>query len=114
MSPIAHLFMACAVAKLCTFTSLTKGERAIVTLASVVPDVDGVGIIAERLTPNWPHPLNWRSDDAEAFAAHRKMGGQRRNVFSFKVEGHRALALDLDTGRSQMFGPAGAVQTIRE
>ena len=33
-----------------------------VTVASVVPDVDGLGIIAERLTQNSAHPLNWWSD----------------------------------------------------
>ena len=33
-----------------------------VTWASVVPDVDGLGIIVERLTQNSLHPLNWWSD----------------------------------------------------
>ena len=41
--------------------SLTKRERAMVTWAGVVPDLDGVGIIAERLTQNSAHPLNWWS-----------------------------------------------------
>lgn len=39
--------------------SLNRRERAMVTLASVVPDVDGLGIIADRLTQNSQHPLNW-------------------------------------------------------
>ena len=42
--------------------SLTKRERAMVTLASVVPDLDGLGIIPERLTQNSVRPLNWWSD----------------------------------------------------
>jgi hypothetical protein len=42
--------------------SLTKRERAMVTWASVVPDVDGLGIIAEKLTQNSAHPLNWWSE----------------------------------------------------
>jgi len=42
--------------------SLTKRERAFVTWASVVPDVDGLGIVAERLTQHWAHPLDWWSD----------------------------------------------------
>lgn len=33
-----------------------------VTWASIVPDVDGLGIIAERLTRNSHHPLTWWSD----------------------------------------------------
>lgn len=45
-----------------TAPSLTKRERAFVTWASVVPDVDGLGIIAERLTQHSSHPLNWWSD----------------------------------------------------
>ena len=42
--------------------SLDRKERALVTWASVVPDVDGLGIIAERLTQNSAHPLNWWSE----------------------------------------------------
>jgi inner membrane protein len=42
--------------------SLNKRERARVTWASVVPDVDGLGIIAERFTQNSRHPLNWWSN----------------------------------------------------
>ena len=60
MSPITHLLMGWAVANTCP--SLTKRERAFVTWASVVPDIDGLGILAERLTRNSPYPLNWWSD----------------------------------------------------
>ena len=42
--------------------SLGKRDRAIVTLASVVPDLDGLGIVVERLTQNSSHPLYWWSD----------------------------------------------------
>ena len=42
--------------------SLNKRERALVTWASVVPDIDGLGIIADRLTRNSNHPLNWWGD----------------------------------------------------
>ena len=42
--------------------TLTKRERAMVTWASVVPDVDGLGIIAERLTEHSANPLNWWSE----------------------------------------------------
>ncbi len=60
MSPITHFLMGWAVAS--SAPSLTKRERAMVTWASVVPDVDGLGIVAERLTQNSAHPLNWWSD----------------------------------------------------
>jgi hypothetical protein len=60
MSPITHFFMGWAVAN--AAPSLTKRERAMVTWASVVPDIDGLGIVAERLTQNSSHPLNWWSE----------------------------------------------------
>src|SRR5262245_19680544 len=60
MSPITHFLVGCAVANCAT--SLNKRERAMITWASVVPDVDGLGIIAERLTRDSEHPLTWWSD----------------------------------------------------
>ena len=60
MSPITHFFMGWAVAS--AVPSLTKRDRAFVTWASVVPDIDGLGIIAEKLTQNSSHPLNWWSN----------------------------------------------------
>jgi hypothetical protein len=60
MSPITHFFMGWAVAN--AVPSLTKRDRAFVTWASVVPDIDGLGIIAEKLTQHSSHPLNWWSN----------------------------------------------------
>ncbi len=60
MSPVTHFFMGWAVAN--TVPSLTKRDRALVTWASVIPDIDGLGIVAEVLTRNSPHPLTWWSD----------------------------------------------------
>ena len=60
MSPITHFFMGWAVAN--SAPSLGKRDRALVTWASVVPDLDGLGIIADRLTRNSSHPLNWWGD----------------------------------------------------
>src|SRR5258708_39894224 len=60
MSPITHFFIGWAVAN--SVPSLTKRERAMVTWASVVADVDGLGIFAEQLTQHSAHPLNWWSD----------------------------------------------------
>jgi hypothetical protein len=42
--------------------SLSKRDRAIVTWSSVAPDLDGLGIVAEKLTQNSAHPLDWWSD----------------------------------------------------
>ncbi|MBI3875182.1 MAG: metal-dependent hydrolase [Verrucomicrobia bacterium] len=41
---------------------LGRHDRALVTLAGVVPDADGLGIIAEIATRGSSHPLNWFSD----------------------------------------------------
>ena len=60
MSPITHFLMGWAVVS--TAPSLTKRERAIVTWASVVPDLDGLGIVAEVATRHSQHPLNWWSE----------------------------------------------------
>ena len=60
MSPITHFLMGWAVAN--SAPSLSKRERALVTWASVVPDIDGLGIIADRLTRYSNHPLNWWGD----------------------------------------------------
>ena len=59
MSPITHFLMGWAVAN--SGPSLTKRERAFVTWASVIPDVDGLGIVAEWATRHSEHPLNWWS-----------------------------------------------------
>jgi inner membrane protein len=60
MSPITHFLTGWAIANITP--SLTKRERATVTWAGVIPDIDGLGIIAETLTRNSNHPLNWWSD----------------------------------------------------
>jgi len=57
VSPVTHFFTGWALAN--SATSLDRRERALVTWASVVPDLDGLGIIADRLTRNSAHPLNW-------------------------------------------------------
>lgn len=58
MSPITHFFtgwvLGCAAGS-------SRRERAIITLAAVVPDVDGLGIIPELLTRHSRHPLLWFS-----------------------------------------------------
>ena len=56
MSPITHVLTGWMVANL---ARLDRKDRAIVTLACVVPDIDGLGIIPELLTRNSSHPLLW-------------------------------------------------------
>lgn len=58
MSPVTHFFTGWVFAN---SASLGRRDRALVTLACVVPDVDGLGIVAEYLTRNSQHPLEWFS-----------------------------------------------------
>lgn len=58
MSPVTHFFTGWVLANC---ACLDRRDRAIVTLACVVPDVDGLGIIPELLTRNSAHPLLWFS-----------------------------------------------------
>ena len=56
MSPVTHLLVGWTVAN---SAPLNRRERALVTIAGVIPDVDGLGIVADLLTRNSNHPLEW-------------------------------------------------------
>jgi len=58
MSPVTHFLTGWILAN---SASLSRRERALVTLSGVVPDIDGLGIVAEYLTRNSRHPLEWFS-----------------------------------------------------
>ena len=59
MSPVTHFLSGWVLANV---TPFDRRDRAIVALACVVPDVDGLGAIPEVLTKNSAHPLTWFSD----------------------------------------------------
>jgi hypothetical protein len=59
MNPITHFLSGWALANT---APLERRDRAIVTLACVIPDIDGAGIIPEFLTRNSSHPLTWGSE----------------------------------------------------
>ena len=59
MHVISHFFLGWIVA---TADHLDQRERAMVTIAGVIPDIDGIGIIAELLTWNSNHVLWWYHD----------------------------------------------------
>jgi inner membrane protein len=56
MSPVTHFFTGWVLANC---AELNRKDRALVTFACVIPDVDGLGIIPEMLTRNSAHPLLW-------------------------------------------------------
>jgi hypothetical protein len=58
MSPVTHFFTGWVFANC---FGLERRDRALVTVACVAPDIDGLGIIPELLTRNSAHPLLWFS-----------------------------------------------------
>jgi len=59
VSPVTHFFIGWAVANA---AELDKRERAMVAVAGIAPDVDGLGIVAELLTKDSETPLLWWSE----------------------------------------------------
>lgn len=56
MSPVTHFLTGWVIAN--SVPSLKTRDRALITLAGVVPDVDGLGIVPELLTRHSTHPLD--------------------------------------------------------
>jgi hypothetical protein len=59
MNPITHFLVSWGVANV---KPLERRDRALVTIAGVLPDLDGFGIIPELLTRNTKYPLFWWTD----------------------------------------------------
>ncbi len=60
MSPVTHFLTGWLVAN--ASEQFNQRERTIITLASVVPDLDGIGIVADFLTSRSADPLSLFSD----------------------------------------------------
>ena len=58
MNPVSHLLTGWVVANT---ADLSARDRALVTLAGVLPDIDGLGYAAEILTEHTTSPLLWYS-----------------------------------------------------
>ena len=71
MSPITHFLAGWLVANT---VELDRRERACVTLAGVVCDADGLGIVAELATRNSAHSLTWWSDYHHVFGHNLPFG----------------------------------------
>lgn len=59
MSPVTHFLFGWAVANV--DPRFSTRERAAITIAGVIPDIDGLGVVAEVLTRHTSHPLLWFS-----------------------------------------------------
>ena len=60
MNPITHALTGWCLAE--SVPGLSRRGRALVTLAAVAPDLDGLGVIAELATWGSNHPLRWWTD----------------------------------------------------
>ena len=58
MSPVTHFLLGWVTANA---AQLNRRERAVVTIAGIIPDADGFGIAAEIATHDSAHPLMWWS-----------------------------------------------------
>jgi inner membrane protein len=112
MNPLTHALLGWTLAQV---VPLTRRDRALVTLAGVVPDIDGLGVVAELLTRDRANPLLWWSEYHHVLAhnldgalvvtiaviclAHRRWVGAALACTSF----HLHLLGDLVGGR----GPDG-------
>lgn len=90
MNPVTHFLVSWGVANAVV---LDRRDRAIVTLAGIAPDLDGLGAIPELLTRNSAHSLDWFS------RYHHVLG---HNVgFALVVTGASLLLAPLEDGRPQ-------------
>ena len=56
MNPVSHFLIGWGVANT---ADLNRRDRAAVTVAGIIPDIDSLGIIAEKLTLDSDRPLLW-------------------------------------------------------
>jgi len=66
MSPVTHFLAGWVLANA---SPLNRRERIAVTVASIAPDIDGLGAIPELLTRTSAHPLLWFSEYHHALHA---------------------------------------------
>ena len=59
MSPVTHFLAGWMIGQA---AKLSRRDRAWVTVAGIIPDADGLGVIVEVATRNRAHPLTWWSD----------------------------------------------------
>ncbi|MBI3037489.1 metal-dependent hydrolase [bacterium] len=76
MNPITHALLGWTISH-----PLLKSKRdiALVTLGSVIPDIDGAGIIADFFSQSWPQPLSLYSD------YHHTLGHNLFAAFLFSI-----------------------------
>jgi len=85
LNPVTHFLTGWVVAN--ASPSLNLKERVVITVAGVVPDIDGLGAIPELITRNSAHPLAWFS--LYHHQLHSLAFGLLVAAVSFTVANHR-------------------------
>ncbi len=97
MSPGAHLLASWAVANA---SGLARRERRLVTLAGVIPDLDGVGVVADILN-------GWRGVESDVFQRYHHLWAHNALAGLFL-----ALAVALLASRQRMKAAGLALATF--
>ncbi len=91
MNPVTHLLVGWTVANT---TTLTPRDRALVTVAGVIPDVDGFGMVTDFLTRNSAQPTEWWGEFHHVLA-HNLGFGLSVGVAAFCLSTRRWVAAGL-------------------
>lgn len=89
MHPVTHLLTGWALANAWPEANpLSRRDRALITWAGVVPDLDGLGVVGDLLTQNRPNPLTWY-DDYHHILAHNLAFGLALTVMAWAAATRR-------------------------
>ena len=88
MHPVTHLLIGWTLANL---PSLERRDRAIVTLAAVIPDLDGLGVLADMATEHTSRPL-YLYDDYHHILMHNALFGALLTAAAFAFARRRRLS----------------------
>ncbi len=91
MSPITHLLIGWGAANL---GGLQRRERAVVALAGLVPDADGLGMVVDFLTRHAAQPTNWWGEYHHTFG-HNLFTGLALAFVTFLLASRRFTAAAL-------------------
>ncbi|MDQ6962582.1 MAG: metal-dependent hydrolase [Mariprofundaceae bacterium] len=90
MSPINHALTGWLLAN--TASHISMRERAYITLAAVIADIDGLGVVAELLTAHTENPLLWWSTYHHVLA-HNLLFGSILALLTLWITRQKLIAL---------------------
>jgi len=88
MSPVTHFFISWLVAN---SAKIERHDRVLVTAAGVIPDIDGIGVIADLIMRNSAQSTQWYGEVHHVFA-HNAAFAFLITVFVFMLATKRRVA----------------------